>query len=105
MIDNNDFDKELDYEPDLITLEDEDGKEHEFEILDKIETEEDCYFALVPYSQNAEESLQLDNELILLKVMDEDGEEYLGAIEDEKEFDQVAAMFMERLSDLYDIEQ
>ena len=39
--------------------------------------------------------------MILKSVMD-DGEEFLEAIEDEAEFDEIAAIFMERLEDLFD---
>ena len=49
-----------------------------------------------------DESLQDDGELVILKSVMDDGEEFLEAIEDEAEFDEIAAIFMERLEDLFD---
>ena len=43
-----------------------------------------------------------DGELVILKSVMEGEEEFLEAIEDEAEFDQVAAIFMERLSDSFE---
>ena len=37
------------YEPDLITLEDEEGKEHTFEVIDALTWEGTYYMALVPW--------------------------------------------------------
>ena len=36
------------FEVDLITLIDDEGKEHEFEILDVIENDDGCFYALLP---------------------------------------------------------
>ena len=40
------------YNPDIITLEDDDGKEYTFEVLDRIETDEARYIALLPFVAN-----------------------------------------------------
>ena len=42
---------------DLITLVDEEGTEHEFEILDVIENEKGCFFALSPTFESPEEEI------------------------------------------------
>lgn len=90
------------YNPDLVTVVDDDGVEHIFEELDRIETDTDQYIALTPVYDEAEEILDDDGELIILKVTeDENGETYLEPIEDEKEFDEIGEIFTERLSDLY----
>ena len=78
------------YGPDLLTLVDDEGQEHEFEIVDSIEHNGGQYVALVANYDDPDESLQ------------DDGEEFLEAIEDEAEFDEIAAIFMERLEDLFD---
>ena len=98
-------DENLNYGPDLITLEDEDGVEHEFEYLDSVKTEDGHFVALIPSHQSAEETLQYDGELVIMQVEEEDGEEYLVTIEDDELFDKVADIFMDRLEEDYDIEQ
>lgn len=98
-------DENLNYGPDLITLEDEDGVEHEFEYLDSVKTEDGHFVALIPSHQSAEETLQYDGELVIMQVEEEDGEEYLVTIEDDELFDKVADIFMDRLEEDYNIEQ
>jgi len=92
-------------EPDLITLVDEEGEEHEFEIIDSIEDFDGCdYVALVPVFDDPDDSLQDSGELIILKVMLEGDEEVLEAVEDDDEFDKVGLVFKERLKDTFDFD-
>lgn len=98
-------DQNTEFGPNLISLMDEDGKEHEFEFVDSLELEGSEYVALIPVYDNPADSLDDDGELVVLKVIQDDGEEYLEAIEDEDEFNNVSELFMDRLSDLYDIQQ
>ncbi len=98
-------DQNTDFGPNLISLMDEDGNEHEFEFVDSLELEGSEYVALIPVYDNPADSLEDDGELVVLKVMEDNGEEYLEAIEDEDEFNNVSELFMDRLSDLYDIQQ
>ena len=96
-------------EKDVISLLDEDGKEHEFEIVDALELEEKQYLALVPlYDESqAEEALEDSGELVILRVSeeeDEDGGQYLDAIDNEEEYNRVAELFMGRLEDYFDFE-
>lgn len=90
------------YSADLVTLVDEDGQEHEFEIVDTLELNDERYVALVATYDDPEEELQDDGELVILKSVMDDEEEFLEAIEDEAEFDEVAALFMERLEEQFD---
>lgn len=46
-----------------------------------------------------------DGELIILEVTEEDGEEVLGPIENDELFDNIAAIFEDRLADLFEIEE
>ena len=97
-------------EKDVISLLDEEGKEHEFEIVDALELEGKQYLALVPlYDESqAEEALEDSGELVILQVSeetDEDGEQYLDAIEDEDLYNRVAELFMGRLEDYFDFEE
>ncbi len=92
------------YNPDIVSVVDEDGKEHVFEELDRIETDKGKYVALVPLYDEAEQLLEDDGELIILKVQEENGEIYLAQIEDENEFTEIGELFEKRLSELYDFE-
>ena len=84
----------------LITLEDENGQELEFEHLDTMELDGKTYMALVPVYDDKTEMLDADGELVILEVMlDENGEEILCQIEDMEEFQTVADAFEERLSE------
>lgn len=93
------------YNPDIITVVDEKGVEHTFEELDRIETDSGKYIALTPVYDEAEEIIEDSGELIVLKVEDENGETYLAPIEDDNEFNEIAKLFEERLSDMFEIEE
>lgn len=93
------------YNPDIVSVVDEDGVEHTFEELDRIGTDDARYVALLPVYDEAEDILDDDGELIILKVNEEDGETYLEPIEDEDEFNEIGSIFEERLSDLFDIHE
>ena len=93
------------YNPDIVSVVDEEGKEHVFEELDRIETDKGRYVALLPMYDDPQEMLEDNGELIILKVEeDDDGETYLCPIEDEEEFNEVGEAFEERLSDMFDFE-
>ncbi len=93
------------FNPDLVSVIDENGVEHVFEELDRIETDTAKYVALLPVFDEAEEILDDDGELIILKVCEEDGETYLEPIEDDNEFNEVGKIFEERLSELFDFDE
>ena len=97
MSDNN-------YEPDIVSIIDEDGKEHVFEELDRIETDNGRYVALLPIPENPDALTEEDSSLIILKVEEEKGEIYLTPIEDDDEFNEVGNIFEDRLSEMFDIE-
>lgn len=90
------------FAPDLVSVIDEEGNQHQFEILDAIETDEGRYVALIPVL-DPEDALDDDGELIILEVATEDGEDMLVPIEDDELFEEIAAIFEERLSDYYEI--
>ena len=93
------------FNPDLVSVIDENGVEHVFEELDRIETDDGRFVALLPVYQEAEEILDDDGELIILSVVeDEDGETYLEPIEDDKLFDEIGKIFEERLEDLFEFD-
>ena len=85
--------------PDLLTLEDEDGKEVTFEVIDATEVNGTRYLAVIPYQEDPE-SLQEDAERI---GTDEEGE-YMDIVDDDEELLTVGKVFEERLSAMYDID-
>lgn len=92
------------FDTDLVTVLDEDGHEHQFELLDAIETDDGRFVALLPVYDDPAENLNDDGELIILAVEEENGEETLVAIEDEELFNEIAEIFEERLSEMYEVE-
>ncbi len=95
---------EQEYNPDILTLTDEDGKEFSFELLDSIETEDGRYVALMPTYQSPEELLTDNGELVILKVTEVDGEDMFEEIDDDDEYDTIADCFIDRLQDLFEID-
>ena len=97
-----DFDDDVleDFGNDIVSVVDEDGKEHVFEELDRVELPNGTFVALAPLVGEADEDG--DDELILLRVEEEDGEIFLSIIEEEAEFDAVGKVFSERLGIPFD---
>ena len=93
------------YTPDIVSIIDEDGKEHIFEELDRIETDSGKYVALLPLPENPDSITEEDNELIILKVEEDKGEIYLSPIEGDNEFNEVGQIFEERLAEMFDFEE
>ena len=95
-----------DFGNNLVSVVDENGVEHTFEELDRIETDDGRYIALLPVYDDANEILDGDGELIILSVVeDEDGETYLEPIEDDTVFNEIGAIFEERLADYFEFEE
>lgn len=94
-----------DFTPEIVSIVDEEGKEHIFEELDRIETDTGRYVALLPIPEDENNITEEESELIILKVEEEKGETYLCPIEDDKEFEEVGMAFEERLSELFDFEE
>lgn len=94
------------YDFDIISVTDDDGNEHQFEEIDRIETDDgNRYVALLPVFRESEEMLEDDGDVIILKVLENDGETYLIQIEDEEEFSEIAEIFEERLEKLFEYEE
>ncbi len=93
-----------DYNPDIITLTDDDGKEYTFEVLDAVESDNGRYLALLPVFEDAKKMLDDSGELVIVKVMEENGEEYFTEIEDDDEYEMIADAFVDRLEDFFEID-
>ncbi len=94
--------EEMDMQPDLYTLVDEEGKEQMFELLDSLEYEGDTYYALTPYLKDAEAILADDGEVVILKSTYEGDEEVLVSVDDDDLFDKLGDLFMERFAELFE---
>ncbi|MDO7788702.1 DUF1292 domain-containing protein [Desulforamulus aquiferis] len=68
----------------VITLIDEDGTEHDFNVIDVIEVEGSEYAILLPVEEDSDEAV------ILKFAKDADGNELLVDIEDDEEWEKVA---------------
>ena len=80
---------EEEYQPDLMTLEDEDGNEVTFEVMEYAENEDD---------------LDEDAQLVILSVGEDDEGEYLDVVEDDETLLEVSKLFEKRLSDQFEID-
>ncbi len=97
---------EFELGPDIVTVVDDDGKEHTFEELDRIETDDGSrYVALLPVYDDDIEILEGDGDVLILKVIEEDGENYLIQIDDDEEFDRIGNIFEDRLIEKYEEEE
>lgn len=101
---NHSMDEGPEFTADLITLTDEDGVDHEFELVDTLEHKDNTYVALIASPESAEELLENDGNLVIMKIIDDEDEEVLELIEDDDEFDEISDIFMNRLGDLYDFD-
>lgn len=91
---------EMNYNPEIFTLTDEEGNEHEFELMDVMELDGTTYYALVPYTEDPEAALAEDTELVILKGGEEDGVDFLTTIDNDEEYDRIGNIFLERISEM-----
>ena len=96
--------KDMEYNPDIITLADDEGKEYTFEVLDAIDTDDARYLALLPQYSDPEKMLEDSGELVIVKVGEENGEEFFTEIEDDDEYETIADAFTDRLENFFEIE-
>ena len=93
---------EEEYQLDLMTLEDEDGNEVTFEVIDALDHKGVHYLAVVEYTENEEDAE--DAQLVILSVGEDDEGEYLDVVEDDETLLEVSKLFEQRLSDDYEID-
>ncbi len=90
------------YGADLITLIDDEGVEHEFEILDEIDNDDGVFYALLPTFDDPQSELESEGTYYIFEVIEEDGEEQLAEVEDDELLDKLAAIFESRFEELYE---
>jgi uncharacterized protein YrzB (UPF0473 family) len=87
-----------DFEDRKVVLMDEEGVEHEFEVLDILEVDGAEYAILFPVEEGDNED-EADEAIILKIGVDENGEEILYEIEDDEEWEKVADAYDSMLED------
>lgn len=95
------------YTPTILTLEDENGDSHQFEVVDEIEHNEERYIAVVPFYEDPEQALKEEPVLIIFRVgePDEEGFETFDIVDDDEEYFEIGGIFSDRLQEMYDIEE
>lgn len=85
---------EQEFDRNIISITDEDGRDYELEVLASVNYHGAEYLALTP--ADAEDDAE-ELEVSILKSVEEDGEPMLLAVEDEDELEAVYALLMDQL--------
>lgn len=80
-----------DEEQDIVVLLDEDENEHRFCVIDIVEVDGHSYAVLAPEEADDEE----EGEAYIFRIESENGEDQLITVDDEEEFERVAAALAE----------
>ena len=96
MLNNEDMIQE--FEPEIVTLVDDEGNEVEFELLDVVDYEGEEYVVLIENNEEAQD-------VVILKIesVDDETENYVG-IDDEELLSNVFETFKEKYKDEFDFE-
>lgn len=89
------IENEAAFEAELVVLMDDDGNEHEFEIIDEIETDDGYFMALIPTLRDDADIADAD-EYYIFELVNIDGEEQLSEVEDDDLLDKLADIFETR---------
>ncbi len=90
------------YGADLLTLIDDEGEEHEFEVLDVIDNDDGCFYALLPTFEDPQQKVDAEGTYYIFEAIEEDGEQQLAEVENEELLDKLAELFESRFEELYD---
>lgn len=93
----------IDEKDNVLELIDEDGVQHDFEVLDIFNFEGNDYAVLLPI--NDPEYADSDEAVIMRIEQDENGEEVLNDIEDDEEWEKVVDYYDENYTDYDDTEE
>lgn len=94
---NNEDNMEV-YEPEIVVLQDNEGNEVEFELLDVVEYNNEEYIVLIENDEQAQ-----DVTILKIESIDDETEEYFG-IDDEELLSNVFEVFKEKYKDEFDFE-
>ena len=87
---------------DVITLIDEDGVEHQFEVETLLDIDNEKYAVLIPMD---EEYIDTNEAIIMRFGVDDDGEEILFDVDNDEEWDKVADAYDEILNEMEEDEE
>jgi len=79
----------------MMVLVDDEGEEHEFQLLAELEIEGETYRVLMPLAEEEDEDEDTDFIVILKVVYDDEGNELMSEIEDDDELDMVLEAWQE----------
>ncbi len=96
MLNNEDMNEV--YEPEIVVLQDNEGNEVEFELLDVVEYQGEEYIVLIENNEEAQ-----DVTILKIESIDDETEEYFG-IDDEELLQTVFDVFKEKYKDEFDFE-
>ncbi len=96
MLNNEDMNEV--YEPQIVVLQDNEGNEVEFELLDVVEYQGEEYIVLIENDEEAQ-----DVTILKIESIDDETEEYFG-IDDEELLQNVFDVFKEKYKDEFDFE-
>lgn len=96
MLNNEDMIQE--FEPEIVTLVDDEGNEVEFELLDVVDYEGEEYVILIENDEEAQDVL-----ILKIESVDDETENYVG-IDDEELLTNVFETFKEKYKDEFDFE-
>ncbi len=86
---------------DILVLVDDEGNEHDFALVDRFQVDLNEYAILVPvlYSDESEddEYLDFEDDAYIFRIEQGEDEEFLAEVEDETEWNKVAALWEERI--------
>lgn len=99
------MDNEQEYEADLVVLVDDEGAEHEFEIIDEIENDDGYFMALIPTLREGDAEVADADEYYIFELVDEDGDEQLCEVEDEALLNKLAEIFESRYAQAMEDEE
>lgn len=86
------------YEPEIVVLQDNEGNEVEFELLDVVEYEGEEYIVLIENNEEAQDVM-----ILKIESVDDETEDYVG-IDDEELLTNVFEKFKEKYKDEFDFE-
>ena len=88
-----------DLREDVVTLVDEEGVEHSFMMLDIIMVNESEYAIMVPADEGLVDDDSEEQEAVIFRIDEIDGEQTLTVVEEDAEWDEVAAAWEEMVDD------
>lgn len=89
------------FSPDVMTLVDDDGKEHTFEILDTIENDNGFFYALFPQNEKSNS----DSSYYIFELIEDNGEQVLAEVQDTDLLNELAKTFESHFEDFYEVNE